>query len=312
VRRETKALIGATLALLSIGVVVGLRAAAAGPAPEVRHHSPERAAAAANAQRPALPSAAPQPAPSAFVESERIRETPDLTQTDAELSLPAGGDSYCAPVAASNALVFLGEHGFNKLLPEGATRRERQLELVRRLAAGRYMATSDEHGTGARGVLLGLHRYFEHTGHAYRSLRYQGWRAHDPRFATGVRVPELSFIRRGLEEHGFALINVGWYRKAPDRRLYLRNGGHWLTVVGAGLDEQGRPAPELLALKDPAPYAGAGPKTEYVRLEPLDGGWMFELETSLPAKGYFRVSGGMHIKRDGEMAILDGAIVGEL
>jgi hypothetical protein len=126
-------------------------------------------------------------------------------------------------------------------------------------------------------------------------------------------VPELGFLRRGLEKNSFCLINVGWYRPARDgRRLYLRNGGHWLTVVGAGIDERGRPDAGLLAVKDPAPYAGAEPKTEYVRLEPFERGWLFELRTSLPARGYFQVTGGMHVKREGEIAILDGAIVGEL
>ena len=69
------------------------------------------------------------------------------------------------------------------------------------------------------------------------------------------------------------------------------------------------PNPMTLVLHDPAPYAGSEPSDEYVRAEPVDARWLVEDRDALPAKGYYRLTGGMHVKRPGDEAILDGAIV---
>jgi hypothetical protein len=242
----------------------------------------------------------------------RLSETPDLLQTDPEMALPAGGESHCAPVAASNALMWLVARGFDRLAPAGATPRERQIGLVRLLGSHRFMGTDGENGTGTRGVLKGLHRYLEQTGHAYKRLRYQGWRAHDYRFTSRGKTPELSFITEGLAPRSIVIANVGWYRPAQDRPLYVRHGGHWLTVVGAGFDARGNSAPNVLVLHDPAPYAGKDFENVYAELVPLDGGWLFEQRAALPARGYYQMAGGMYVKREGEIAILDGVVVLEL
>ena len=123
-----------------------------------------------------------------------------------------------------------------------------------------------------------------------------------------------SFVTPKAEgKRSFALINAGWYLPITDgRRLFVRRGGHWLTLVAAGIDEHGKPEPNMIVVKDPAPYAGSEPADEFVRLEPLEAGYMSEQMTAVPARGYYRMTGGMHVKRDGEIAILDGVIVGEL
>jgi hypothetical protein len=267
---------------------------------------------------PAIP-APPKPAqvkpaapPAAPATPARFGETPDLTQTDPELELPGNGESHCAPVAASNALVWLANQGHEPLLPVGGTEKERQKRLVKRLSSARFMSTNELNGTSSRAVLAGLHRYLESVGVPYKRLAYQGWRAHQARFATGVAIPELGFIRGGLGEHSMVLINAGWYRPLKDGRLFMRRGGHWLAVVGAGVDEHGAPDPNVLVLRDSAPYAGDEPALEYARLEPIERGYLNELKTVLPARGYQRLTGGMHVKRPGEVAILDGVVVLEL
>ena len=186
------------------------------------------------------------------------------------------------------------------------------MQLVRRLASRRFMATNELNGTGSRAVLAGLHRYLESVGVPYKRLAYQGWRAHQQRFSTGIRIPELGFIRDGLGERSVVLINAGWYLPVKDGRLFLRRGGHWLTVVGTDVDEHGAPDPNVLVLRDSAPYAGTEPALEYAKLERIERGYLNELKTSLPARGYYQLAGGMHVKRAGEVAILDGVVVLEL
>jgi len=38
-------------------------------------------------------------------------------------------------------------------------------------------------------------------------------------------------------------------------------------------------------------------------------GWLIDQAAALAATGYYRLGGGMRIKREGEVAVLDGAVV---
>ncbi len=234
---------------------------------------------------------------------------PDLTQTDPELGVPGGGESHCGPVAASNALFWLGQRQLPKLLPEGATDKARQIELVRAISRKAYKSTSAYGGTGSSGVLKGIDLYLR--AHGYRPLRleYQGWRAHQLRYSTGVRTPEVSFLAQGLADGGVAVINIGWYRPGMKPGVYRRKGGHWLTVVGAGVGTDGRDDPNALVLHDPAPWSGTEPKAHRVQAEPLGEGWLFGEEGPFPAEGFRVLRGDLEVKRPGEVAIIDGAVV---
>jgi len=307
------ALLAAALAALAFAFMPRTRSAGATPG-SPRATSRLLAGTPLPSPRATVPSA-PDPSGLAALPAAslaRLRQTPDLTQTDPALALPGGGESHCAPVAVSNALMWLVSQGFDRLAPAGDSPAERQIALTRLLSTHRFLGTNEQNGTGARSLLRGLHRYLEQTGHAYKRLRYQGWRAHSPRFATGVKTPEMSFIHEGLRDRSITLVNVGWYKPSKDLRFFARNGGHWMTVVGAGFDERGAPAPDVIVLHDPAPYAGSEFAAEFARLEPLDGGWLSELKTALPARGFYRLRGGMHVKREGEMAVLDGVVALEL
>jgi len=289
--------------------VMLLQGAASASAPSVAPPSQPAPLPATSQPAQVKPAAAPAALP---LLPARFNQTPDLTQTDPQLELPGHGESHCAPVAASNALVWLAGQGHDELLPAANSAKERQKLLVKRLSSARFMGTNELNGTGSRAVLVGLHRYLESVGIRYKRLAYQGWRDHPARFSTGVAIPELTFIREGLGEESIVLINAGWYLPTREGRLFLRRGGHWLAVVGAGVDERGVADPNILVLRDSAPYAGDEPALEYARLEPIERGYINELRTVLPARGYYRLTGGMHVKRPGEVAILDGVVVLEL
>jgi hypothetical protein len=240
--------------------------------------------------------------------AEHVREMPDLTQTDPELGVEGGGESWCGPVAVSNAVMWLANQGRETLVPTGDSQRERQLELVRRLGSGRFMGTTPTGGTGTSNLLNGLDKYMKSTGWGYRRLQYQGWRGHPYRFSTGVKTPSLEFIEKALRDGGIAIIHAGWYKPSKYADAYRRHGGHWLTVVGVGIDQNGRPARNTVVLNDPAPYAGTQPSHSFARLERLDSGWLMAEDGAFPAKGYFELGGGMRIKREGDVAILDGVV----
>lgn len=302
--------LGAGAGLCCTLLWLGLGAAASPPAST--RESATRPAHAAPPPAKARRATPPAPVKPKQVLPQRAFDTPDLTQTDPDLHVPGGGNSYCGPVAISNSVMWLAAHGYPKLAPAGATPHEQQLQLVRELGSRHYMATSPYSGTGAFGILPGLERYVKDKGYRVKRLQYEGWRGHALAYDVGVRKPDLRWIAAGLRPGGAAWINVGWYKPGPGGQAYHRHGGHWLTVVDAGHDEHGAPDPSVLVLHDPAPYAGTKFENTYVRAEPLDHGWLIDGKNALPAKGYYKIGGGMHIKRAGDDAILDGAIVLEL
>jgi hypothetical protein len=249
------------------------------------------------------------PEPLSPPDARVLEGVPDLMQTDPDLGLARGGESHCAPVAASNALMWLGERGLARLLPDGDDARARQIRLVKRLASPAYMATSAHSGTGATGVLKGLDLYLKANGYRFKRLEYQGWRAHQLRYSTGVRIPEPAFVAEGLREGGVALISVGWYRPGRLGGAYRRHGGHWLTVVSAGVGPDGRDQPDALVLHDPAPWSGSEPRSHRVVAEALGEGWLIGEDGPFPSRGYRALRGDLETKRPGEIAIIDGAVV---
>jgi len=299
-----------------VALRIGLSSAEAQPA---RGQSPELARGLAG---PAAALAAPVPAALERAKREAeaksakearlaaaLRAMPDLTQTDPALGVNGGGESWCGPVAISNALTWLAAEGREALVPPGASPREQQLELVRRLGSSRYMGTTPNGGTGTNNLLRGLHAFLRDSGWGYRRLQYQGWREHSVRFTTGVKSVELAFIRRALADGGAAVIHAGWYTPSKyGGDFHRRHGGHWLTVVGVGVDAEGNPADDTLVVHDPAPYAGDEGARHFVKLRKLESGWLLAEDGAFPAAGFSRLEGGMKIKKPGDIAVLDGAV----
>jgi hypothetical protein len=238
-----------------------------------------------------------------------IKKMPDLTQTDPELNVAGGGDAWCGPTAMSNALMWLAEQGRESLAPPGSDSRERQLALVRTLGSSRYMATTPTGGTGPKSLLTGLHAYLRDTGWSYQRLQYQGWRSHPVRFTTHEKAPKIDFIAKALHDGGVAIVHAGWYTPAKyGGNFHRRHGGHWLTVVGANVDENGKPSENTLVLHDPAPYSGSRPARHFVTVRKLEDGWLIAEDGPFPAKGHSVLEGGMRIKVPGDIAVLDGAV----
>ncbi|KPK57907.1 MAG: hypothetical protein AMK73_09680, partial [Planctomycetes bacterium SM23_32] len=201
-----------------------------------------------------------------------VNQIPDMLQTDPHARLPDGGKAYCGPVAVSNSLVWLDAVGFPDMVPDVRSPSAAQADLARLLGSAGYMNTDPTAGTGPAGVLLGVQRYVRERLYQYERLEYQGWRPHPAEFRTGVAVPELSFMQEGILGAGAVWVNIGWYTYDRRRDEYRRVGGHWVTMVGYGEDEEGRPHPHIIIVHDPAPRAGVHPAHEYVLLRQIQSG----------------------------------------
>ena len=241
---------------------------------------------------------------------EKVDSTGDMTQTDRGAKLPNGGRLHCGPVSVSNSLMWLAENGFENLSSRLKDRQQAHFEVAHALGSKEYMNTNLETGTGAGGVLEGLARYIKDRGYEYRYLRFQGWRGHPSRFTLGKDVPDLNWIKDGLKGNSGVWLNVGWYKYNPWTSEYARTGGHWVTLVGYGANEKGEQDPSILIVHDPAPRCGKSPN-EYVRMELIGKGRLTGRHSNLPrsAKGFYKMAGGMHVKKTADFGILDGAVV---
>jgi hypothetical protein len=208
-------------------------------------------------------------------------------------------------VAISNWLVRWAAQGFDRLAPPGDTLKARQIALARKISNGYYMATSPVSGTGSAGVLRGLDRWVRHAGYRIDRLEYQGWRHHQRAFSTGVTRPQISWLVEALAQGGAAWLHIGWYHHHARYRGLRRRGGHWLTLVT--IEQAGSTAD--LRVRDSAPYAGDTPTLDRAILRPLDDGWLFDKGTAFRGHGYYEVTGGLHLKRPDDIAVLDGAVV---
>lgn len=182
----------------------------------------------------------------------KLRGTPDLCQADKAARLPRGGKGFCAPVAVSNSLVWLARNGYPDLLPKNANRRMTQPQLAALLGKPGYMDTSGDLGTSPTDLLTGVSRFLGERGYVYEYLAYQGWREHPAAMSGKSETPEIDWIKDGLVGDSAVWLNVGWYAYDPMTEIYERVGGHWVTLVGYGVDRKGQANPEILIIHDPS------------------------------------------------------------
>lgn len=235
--------------------------------------------------------------------------TPDYLQTDpAYGGLPGGGTMYCAPVSVSNSLIWLDDNGFGLLAPNSADRKRDQFRMIVLLGSAEFMNTSLSSGTDVVGVLRGVSMYITQSGYRYRRLEYQGWRPHQARFSTNIDIPELHWIRTGIQGNGSAWVNIGWYRYSASSDVYRRVGGHWLTVVGATVPKN------CLVFHDPSTRARRGIHYETGCLDEIDSGEMHGNYSGLPrrAAGFYKIRGSIPLASNADTIILDGVVVLEM
>ena len=241
---------------------------------------------------------------------EKTHSIPDLLQTDKRAELPGGGTQYCGPVAVGNSLMWLDFNGFPSLVENSGSKFHDQIKLVKLLGSKGYMDTSLKNGTGTTKLMRGLRKYVQDRGYGIEQLEYQGWRKHPKEMKTKSSIPQLSWIKHGILGNGAVWLNVGWYKHNPSKDEYTRIGGHWVTLVGFGKDERGKSNRNLLILHDPSSRAGKTFKNEYAIVNKIHSGALVGKKFGLPRKaaGYYKLGGGMHIKKKADVAIIDGAI----
>lgn len=246
----------------------------------------------------------------------KMSETPDLMQTLKQARFLGGGKMFCAPVATSNALMWLGTHGYPKLLPKSQGNQAiAQIQMVHLLASREMMNTSERSGTGPRRLMHGIKQYVESCEYRCAKLLHQGWRAVPKEYRHERQAPDLKWMKSEFANDRSAVLwNIGWYQAGKQEGEYERLGGHWVTLVGYQSDKRHSSTGDVFILHDPASRAGETLSHERVFLKKLKSGNFVGQRADLPqsAQGYYLLGGDFHIKSTADYAILDGVIVLEL
>lgn len=235
--------------------------------------------------------------------SDKIYAIPDYYQTDPSYGgFPEGGSNYCAPTSVSNSLMWLANNGFENLASNTADRKKDQYDLIANLAAN-YMATDPSEGTNVKDVLTGVKNYLSDKGCKDFQLKYQGWRPSVSEADTGIEIPDMGWIKSGIEGTGSVWLNLGWYTYDAGKDEYTRVGGHWVTLVGSGYNGN----PDYLVVHDPNTcYAN-----QSVLPVRITSGTLTGSNPGLPrsAIGFYKLNNGMRISSKADFGILDGVVV---
>lgn len=247
-------------------------------------------------------------------------DTPDLTQTDPRGDFAQNGINYCAPAAVSNSFAWLSNHGYPKLLPELRNSRKndyvsRQILLTKILSSPTYMNTKGDEGTYVNDVLLGIRKYILDQGYSVKQLTYQGFRSNLPEFDIGIRAPRIELLRQGLTGHSGVWLNIGWYKFNSSSQTYVRQGGHWVTLVGYGKDKKGNLDNNIFVIHNPSPRAGMLFHNDYIALQPLKGVLVSRrglMGFPRPAWGFYKIVGDISPVPGSDTVILESAVILDL
>jgi hypothetical protein len=248
----------------------------------------------------------------------RINEIADFKQTNPKAGFQDGGKDFCAPTSLSDYLIWLGSHGYPSLLPKEGQADDLQIALIKTLASANYFGTDPSTGTSPAQIMRGLKKYINDCGYEIKTMQYQGFRPSPKEFYSGVTVPSLDWLRSGALSPKCTWLNLGWYRYDEDSHTYTRFSGHWVALVGYGVDASAKPSKDTIIVHDPMPRFGTGKVNVYIKLEKLSSGKLLGDYKGLPrdASRYYwfeNYTDGHSVKElDNRYGIIDGGIVLEL
>ncbi len=231
---------------------------------------------------------------SAIAGDKLLLPLPDINQLDAG----DNGEIACGPAAAANYIFWLASNGRSSLAaPEFGP--EPVLSELKRM-----MGTQGR-GTSAMQFSTGLESFFRAKGLPVSQLDCAGWRSG----CTGSS-PELGNLKAILKRGGGVFLNFGWYRSSGAISEYKRTGGHWVCLVGYGVDCNGRDDPSVLVVHDPSPRCGSMPNNEFLQMKKFDDANLLvsDNKPAVDGSGYYFVDSGWRMPARTDVAILDAAI----
>ncbi len=254
------------------------------------------------------------PVQAASYDTSRMDQFPDFAQTDPALNLPGGGKFYCVPVATANALVWYAkERGYSELLPvKGLTLTDKVANVARQLGEDRYMSTAPKGGTSHVKFMQGLSSYISDAGYSSK-ISYRGrWRMPKKYGRVESSAPDILDIHEKFSGGAAVFLSIGFYEEGSRPGELRRIGGHFVTVVGVGVDKNGNIDRDTVILHDPGDKASAGVEKRYLRLEKMRRGRFVDSRSNeVDAGDHLKIVDGMNLRR-GVVGVIDAAIALDL
>ena len=251
---------------------------------------------------------------------EKVDSISDLMQTDPALGLLEGGVMSCGSVSATNSFAWLADNGYKDMVLRNEDGSVSYAKTAQ--AMDRVLKLSTRSGALPPTFLRGVVRYLKDQGYTddmYR-LEYQGWLS--PGRFEGKNIPDLNAVKKGLIGDSAVWLLVGFYKFDEDKDEYQIISHHYVTLVGYGVDENGKNNPDVLIVHDPAPRSGSGPTHNYVHIEEIEHGqisvdpdsWAALSYSELPvdANGFYKLGEGLAYNDQADVAILDGVVILEM
>ena len=254
------------------------------------------------------------PVQAASYDTSRMDQFPDFAQTDPALGLPGGGTHYCVPVATANALVWYArERGYTDLLPvKGMSLTEKVATVARQLGESRYMSTAPKGGTSHVKFMQGLSSYITDAGYSSK-ITYRGrWRMPKKYGRVEVGAPDIYSIQNRFSSGSAVFLSIGYYKEGVRPGELKRIGGHFVTVVGYGVDKNGNVDRDMVVLHDPGDRASPDVKKRYLRLEELrHGRFVNRRGDESDAGRHLKIVDGMNLRR-GIVGVIDAVVALDL
>jgi len=254
------------------------------------------------------------PVQAATYDTSRMDQFPDFAQTDPALDLPGGGKFYCVPVATANALVWYAkERGYSDLLPvTGLSLTDKVAAVARVLGEDRYMSTAPKGGTSQAKFMQGLSSYISDAGYSSK-LTYRGrWPMPEKFGRIQIGAPDHESIQDQFSDGAAVFLSIGFYEEGDRPGELKRIGGHFVTVVGYGVDKNGKMDRDTVILHDPGDKADKGVEKRYLRLEPMRSGRFINWRgDEIDAGDYLKIADGMDLRK-GVIGVIDAVMALDL
>ncbi len=255
--------------------------------------------------------------------TDKIADTYDYYQLDPAYGGFTDGSNFCGPTSVSDTLMWLGDHGFDKLAAHTSDRKKDQHDLIATLGSIDYFKTSAvSSGTLANDMLVGLKKYVTEKGYSYRRLHYMGIGsvmpfapelAVDAEFNLQSEAINIGWLKRAIEANSSVWLAVGLSHYDEGTKTYESELGHWLAVVGHGVQKDGTPNPNILITRDP--YT-SNAEVQYLELRSTQGRKLhytgMGLDYTASADGCYELLGAGQFAFSYPNVVLVGAVALEL
>jgi len=127
-----------------------------------------------------------------------------------------------------------------------------------------------------------------------------------------IGAPDIYSIQDKFSSGSAVFLSVGFYREGQRPGELKRIGGHFVTVVGFGVDEKGNVDRDMVVLHDPGDRRSPDVKKRYLRLEQMRSNRFISRNGDESEAGeHLKITDGMRL-RSGVIGVIDAVVALEL